>query len=97
DAAAITAAAQRIGLRWFLLNPGDQLAWPAELAQRPVFELGGYKLYRFGEARAGGRAAGAPGPGRVRSGQRVHPEALRPYDVLLPAGRGAVLGRDLPA
>jgi len=47
DAAAITAAAQRIGLRWFLLNPGDQLAWPAELAQRPVFELGGYKLYRF--------------------------------------------------
>jgi hypothetical protein len=47
DAAAVAAAAQQIGLRWFLLNPGDQIAWPAELAQRPVFELGGYRLYRF--------------------------------------------------
>lgn len=47
DATAIAAAAQQIGLRWFLLNPGDQLAWPAEIAQRPVFELGGYRLYRF--------------------------------------------------
>jgi len=47
DAAAVTAAAHQIGLRWFLLDPGDQLAWPAELLQQPVFELGGYRLYRF--------------------------------------------------
>ena len=47
DAAAIGAAARQIGLRWFLLDPGDQLAWPAEIAQRPAFELDGYRLYRF--------------------------------------------------
>jgi len=47
DAAAITAAARQIGLRWFLLDPGDQIAWPAEIAQRPEFELAGYRLYRF--------------------------------------------------
>jgi hypothetical protein len=47
DAAAIAAAAREIGLRWFLLDPGDQIAWPAEVAQRPALELGGYRLYRF--------------------------------------------------
>ncbi len=47
DAPAITAAAQQIGLHWFLLNPGDQLHWPDEIAGRPVFELGGYRVYRF--------------------------------------------------
>lgn len=47
DAPLITAAAQQIGLRWFLLNPGDQLAWPAAIAERPVFELAGYRLYHF--------------------------------------------------
>jgi len=47
DAAAITGAAQHIGLRWFLLDPGDQVRWPAEIVDHPVFELGGYRLYRF--------------------------------------------------
>jgi hypothetical protein len=47
DAATVAATARLIGLRWFLLDPGDQIAWPSEIAQRPVFELGGYRLYRF--------------------------------------------------
>jgi hypothetical protein len=47
DAAAVLATARQIGLRWFLLDPGDQIAWPAEIAERPAFELGGYRLYRF--------------------------------------------------
>jgi hypothetical protein len=47
DAAAVAATARQLGLRWFLLDPGDQIAWPSELAQRPAFELGGYRLYRF--------------------------------------------------
>jgi len=47
DAPAVAAAAQQIGLRWFLLEPGDQIAWPDEIARRPAFELGGYRLYRF--------------------------------------------------
>jgi hypothetical protein len=47
DAAAVTAAARQIGIRWFLLDPGDQTTWPNEIAQQPVFELDGYRLYRF--------------------------------------------------
>jgi len=47
DAAEVVATAHQIGLRWFLLDPGDQVAWPAEIVQRPAFELGGYRLYRF--------------------------------------------------
>ena len=47
DAAAVVATAHQIGLRWFLLEPGDQIAWPAEIAQRPEFEFAGYRVYRF--------------------------------------------------
>jgi hypothetical protein len=47
DGATVVATAQQIGLRWFLLDPGDQIAWPAEIVRRPAFELGGYRLYRF--------------------------------------------------
>ncbi len=43
----VIATAQRLGLRWFLLEPGDQVAWPDELARAPVFEVDGYRLYRF--------------------------------------------------
>jgi hypothetical protein len=47
DAAALVAAAQQIGLRWFLLDPGDQVRWPDDIVRRPAFELDGYRLYRF--------------------------------------------------
>src|SRR6185369_1551182 len=33
DGPAVTSAARQIGLRWFLLGPGDQTAWPAEIVQ----------------------------------------------------------------
>jgi hypothetical protein len=41
------AIARELGLRWFLLNPGDKVEWPEAIANRPAFELGGYRLYRF--------------------------------------------------
>ena len=47
DASAVAAIAREIGIRWFLLNPGDQVRWPDELANRPAFELDGYRLYQF--------------------------------------------------
>ena len=47
DSAAITARARELGLRWFLLNPGDRVDWPEEITGRPAFELGGFRLYRF--------------------------------------------------
>jgi hypothetical protein len=43
----VLATAQRLGLQWFLLEPGDQVAWPDELTARPAFEIAGYRLYRF--------------------------------------------------
>jgi len=47
DPAAVAATARELGLRWFLLDPGDKVEWPEAIANRPAFELGGYRLYRF--------------------------------------------------
>ncbi|HEY8925754.1 MAG TPA: hypothetical protein VIU64_15310, partial [Polyangia bacterium] len=33
DATAVVATAQQLGVRWFLLEPGDQLAWPDEITR----------------------------------------------------------------
>jgi hypothetical protein len=47
DSAAVAAAARKFDLRWFLLNPSDKVEWPEEIANRPAFELDGFRLYRF--------------------------------------------------
>jgi len=47
DAASVVTTAQQLGIRWFLLEPGDQVAWPEEIMRRPAFELDGYRLYQF--------------------------------------------------
>jgi hypothetical protein len=47
DPAAIAATTRKLGLAWLLLEPGNQVKWPEEMASRPAFELGGYRLYRF--------------------------------------------------
>ena len=47
DPAAVAATARELRLRWFLLNPSDKVEWPEVIANRPEFELGGYRLYRF--------------------------------------------------
>jgi hypothetical protein len=47
DANTIAAAARNFGFRWFLVDPVDQVDWPEEIASRPVFESGGYRLYQF--------------------------------------------------
>ena len=47
DAKAVAATARRLGFRWFLLDRGDRVDWPDEIVDRPVFELGGYRLYQF--------------------------------------------------
>ena len=44
---AVNAAVREMRLRWFLLNPGDQTHWSDEIAAHPVFEMNGYRLYRF--------------------------------------------------
>jgi hypothetical protein len=47
EVGAVVATARELGLRWYLLNPGDRLDWPEAIVSRPAFELGGYRLYRF--------------------------------------------------
>jgi len=39
--------AQQLGLRWFILAPGDRVSWPSSVLEHPVFAAGGYRLYRF--------------------------------------------------
>jgi hypothetical protein len=47
DSKAVVATARKLGIRWFLLDPGDRIDWPDELANRPDFERDGFKLYGF--------------------------------------------------
>jgi hypothetical protein len=47
DASAVAATARKLGFRWFLLDRGDRVDWPEAIVGRPVFELGGYRLYQF--------------------------------------------------
>jgi hypothetical protein len=44
---AITATAHAFGFRWFLLEPGDRVYWPTEIANEPVMESGPFKLYEL--------------------------------------------------
>jgi hypothetical protein len=44
---AIRATAHAFGFRWFLLEPGDHVDWPSEIANEPVLEAGPFKLYEF--------------------------------------------------
>jgi len=44
---AVLAKARALGLRWFLLEPGDRVDWPAEFRDHPAFQAGQFKLYRF--------------------------------------------------
>lgn len=48
DAAAVRNyfAAHHVG--WYLLQPGANVAWPADLLDSAVFECGGYKVFHFG-------------------------------------------------
>jgi hypothetical protein len=47
QAKLVTAAARTLGFRWFLLEPGDRVDWPAEITSQPVFQMGPYRLYQF--------------------------------------------------
>jgi len=38
------------GIAWFLANPQPALAWPVEIAGKPAYACGGYRLYRFPDA-----------------------------------------------
>jgi hypothetical protein len=47
DAANLADVSHRLGIRWFLLGPGDKVSWPPEIVNHPAFEAGGFRVYRF--------------------------------------------------
>jgi hypothetical protein len=47
NATAINATARAFGFRWFILERGDRVDWPTEIANFPVFEAGPFRLYEF--------------------------------------------------
>jgi hypothetical protein len=46
-ASLVTATAHIFGFRWFLLERGDRINWPPEIADKPVFDMDPFKLYEF--------------------------------------------------
>jgi hypothetical protein len=47
QAKLVVATARALGFRWFVLEQGDPVAWPAEIVEHPVFAAGPFRLYRF--------------------------------------------------
>jgi hypothetical protein len=47
DANAVLATARTLGIQWFLLYPGNSVGWPAVIVNAPVFNHGGFRVYRF--------------------------------------------------
>jgi hypothetical protein len=43
----IIGTARALGFRWFVLERGDRVDWPAVIASHPVLEDGPFKLYEF--------------------------------------------------
>ena len=44
---AVRATAHAFGFRWFVLERGDRVDWPREIANYPAFEAGPFKVYEF--------------------------------------------------
>lgn len=47
QARAVHATARAFGFRWFVLQRGDSVEWPAEIADKPVLEAGPFRLYKL--------------------------------------------------
>lgn len=47
QAQLVVGTAHAFGFRWFVLERGERVDWPPEIADRPVLEIGPLKLYEF--------------------------------------------------
>jgi hypothetical protein len=47
DPKLVVGTARAYGIRWFILQKGSRVAWPAEIADHPVFEAGPFRVYEF--------------------------------------------------
>jgi hypothetical protein len=43
----VAATARAFGLRWFVLQRGNRVRWPPEIASHPAFTQGSFTLYEF--------------------------------------------------
>ncbi len=44
---ALRGFLRQTGIRWYVVHPGDQFAWPADCLAHPAFVWGGFKVYDF--------------------------------------------------
>jgi hypothetical protein len=47
QAKLISGTAHAFGIRWFVLQRGDRVDWPDEVAEKPALDLPPFKLYEF--------------------------------------------------
>ena len=47
DPATIEGSARELELRWFILAPGDAVRWPPALLAAPVFQAGGFRVFKL--------------------------------------------------
>ncbi len=45
--AELRALIDQTGIKWYVTSPKTKLDWPDEILAHPVFESGGYKVYKF--------------------------------------------------
>jgi hypothetical protein len=50
DISSLQRAVKKMGIRWYVVRPGDFYAWPAVFWNHPVFESHGYKVYDMARA-----------------------------------------------
>jgi hypothetical protein len=60
----LTDFALQTGIRWYVLHPGDAVAWPADVLDCPAFADRGFRVYDLQAVRRGPRA------GLARAGER---------------------------
>ncbi len=74
DARKIRDLARQAGLTWYLLRPGDRVAWPGSIRNDPAFQSRGYRVYRLLGADE------APSARRSRAGSALQlPEGERRF------------------
>ena len=61
----LAAFARQTGIRWYVLHPGDVVAWPADVLDHPAFADRGFRVYDLRPARPRPRA------GPARTGERI--------------------------
>jgi hypothetical protein len=82
--AQLRQSAQETGIRWFLLQPADPVAWPSCVVEHPAFTAGGYRVYDLHNPPVNGYASASAGGdwrlGRIRGGEPGKRGSIREHE-----------------